>query len=323
MKQLPVCVRLATLKLPSNSDWRVNLAGRPLKKIKMLNRKGVLAFCALFVASLAAWWHPFVTTIGLALDRDTHTHILLIVPLSCVLIYIGRHGFYQPSEKATLGISLLAAALLIAGSAHWTTRLSADVTLSLNMLSLGLWWLGSFMVCFGERVFRSFLFPLCFLLFVVPIPEFALNRIVQSLQQESAFAARMMFHMARVPVTQEGTVLSIPDLDVEVAPECSSIRSSLILVILTLVLGQLLLRSWRRKAILFAIALPLSFVKNGFRIFVISELGTRVDPAYLDGWLHHHGGVVFLAVAIGIICLFLWALRRTEGSRPRNDARAI
>jgi hypothetical protein len=37
------------------------------------------------------------------------------------------------------------------------------------------------------------MFPLCFLFLMAPIPEFALNWIVELLQQQSALAARILF----------------------------------------------------------------------------------------------------------------------------------
>jgi exosortase len=147
---------------------------------------------------------------------------------------------------------------------------------------------------------------------MVPIPEFALSRIVEFLQYQSAFAARIMFRAAGVPVTQDGIMLSIPNLDIEVARECSSIRSSLMLIVTTLVLAHLFLRSWWRKILLVAAAIPLSVAKNGLRIFTIAELGTRVDPGFLDGNLHHHGGIVFFGVSVVAVGALLWILRRTE-----------
>jgi exosortase len=185
------------------------------------------------------------------------------------------------------------------------------------MFALVIFWIGCIVLCFGLRTFRSLVFPLCFLFLIVPIPEFALARTVEWLQQQSALAARIMFRCAGVPVTQEGIVLSIPDLDIEVARECSSIRSSLMLVITTTVMSHLLLRSWWRKAVLVAVSVPLSVVKNGLRIFVIGELGTRVNPGFLDGNLHHHGGVLFLALALGAVSVLLWLLRRTETPNGR------
>ena len=84
------------------------------------------------------------------------------------------------------------------------------------------------------------------------------------------------------------------------------------LVVTTMVLAQLLLRSFWRKLLVVAVAVPLSVAKNGLRIFVIAMLGTKVDPAYLNGRLHHQGGVVFLAIALLVIFLLLWILRKCE-----------
>jgi exosortase len=199
-----------------------------------------------------------------------------------------------------------------------------DERLSLAMFALVSWWIASVVACFGAGTLRSFLFPLCFLFWLVPLPEFVLGWIVEFLQRQSATAARIMFHLSGVPASQDGIVLSIPGLDVEVAPECSSIRSSLMLVITTMVLARLLLRSWWRRALLIACAIPLSIAKNGLRIVVISELGTRVDPGFFDGKLHHHGGVIFLALALAVTMLLLWLLRRTESRAwPTTVVRSV
>lgn len=284
-----------------------------------LERKPRPVFFVLLVASFALWGHPLASTLRLALENDAHTHILLIVPLTCGLICLERKALrpaFEPS--AAVGASLLAGALLLAGAAKWVSGLPDDVRLSMSMFALVTWWLGSIIRCFGARAFQTFLFPLCFLFLMVPIPNVVVNGIIEFLQQQSATTARIIFRVAGVPVTQDGIILSIPGLDVEVVRECSSIRSSLILVITTMVLAHLLLCSWWRKTLLVAAAIPLSFVKNGLRIFVISELGTRVDPGFLDGRLHHRGGIVFLSIALGVVALLLWILRRTEPPNPQK-----
>jgi exosortase len=136
------------------------------------------------------------------------------------------------------------------------------------------------------------------------------------LQQGSAAAAHFLFAVAGVPVEQKGLLVHIPGLTVEVARECSSIRSSSMLLVTTLVLAQLLLRSPWRKALVIAVAIPLSVVKNGLRIFVIAMLSTRVDPSFLTGRLHREGGVIFFLIALGTIFLLLWMVRRGEAEKP-------
>jgi len=113
--------------------------------------------------------------------------------------------------------------------------------------------------------------------------------------------------------------VSIPGLDIEVARDCSSIRSSLMLVVTTMVLAHLFLRSGWRKALLALAAIPLSVAKNGLRIFTIAELGTRIDPGFLNGKLHHNGGILFFGLSVVAVGVLLWILRRTEEDRSENQ----
>ena len=290
----------------------------------MTKRTQALAFAFLCAVSIVFWWHSLVVTLELALANDAYTHILLIFPLSAALIYLDSKYMnskapdsealrIRPQPSPRIGAALLALALVIGGYARWGMGATpGDVRVSLAMFALVMWWLASVLLCFGARTFHSFLFPLCFLFLMVPIPDFALSRIIEFLQQQSALAARIMFRAARVPVTQDGIMLSIPNLDIEVSLECSSIRSSLMLVVTTMVFAHLFLRSWWRKVLLVAAAIPLSVAKNGLRIFTIAELGTRVDPGFLDGKLHHNGGILFFGIAVVAVGALIWALRRTE-----------
>jgi len=278
-------------------------------------RKRWAAFAGLIVLSLILWWHSLSTTLRLALDSEAHTHILLIVPLSCALIYLNKDATKAHYKSSlVVGIPILAAALLLAAIAAWQSG-SEGTRLSLSILALVFWWMGSVMLCFGLQTFRSFLFPLCFLLLAVPLPESVLNRIVEFLQYQSAVAARVLFRAVGVPATQDGIMLSIPTLDIEVARECSSIRSSMMLVMTTMVLAHLFLRSWWRQLLLVLVTIPLSVMKNGLRIFTIAELGTRIDRGFLNGKLHHQGGILFFGVAVVGVIGLLWILRRTESQR--------
>ncbi len=275
--------------------------------------------------SLAIWGRPLVSTLALASRDDRYTHILLILPVSAALLFLDRQDlkslasqFPDASCRDAVGMSssFLLIAVLVAAWVRWKSGiLSSDVELALNLFALVVWSLAAFALCFGARAFRRSIFPLCFLLWLVPLPDFILEKIVSLLQQGSVLAAHFLFWATGVPAAQDGMFVNIPGLTLEVAPECSSIRSSLMLVVTTLVLAQLLLRSPWRKALVVAVAIPLSVVKNGLRIYTIAMLGTRVDPGFLTGRLHRQGGVIFFAIALAAIFLLLWFLRRSE-TRP-------
>ena len=271
-------------------------------------------FALLLTVSLVVGWRPLVDTFALSLRNDEYTQILLILPISAALIFLERRPLRAAvTLNVRIGGAILAIAVLIACfEIVRSAFLPSDVQLSIGMLALVLSWIGAFVFCFGSRASRLALFPLCFLFGLVPLPKLALNWVIMLLQLGSAWAAHLLFAVCGVPVAQDGVLLTIPGLTLQVAQECSSIRSSLMLLVTTMVLAQLLLRSPWRKTVVVGLAVPLSVAKNGLRIFTIAMLGTRVDPGYLTGRLHRQGGIVFFAIALVIVFGLLWILRRGE-----------
>jgi exosortase len=226
-----------------------------------------------------------------------------------------------PESAVGLGSFLLIAAILIGAFSRTISQI--DVQLSIEMLSIVIWWIGSFVLCFGSHVARLFLFPLCFLFWLVPIPAPLLEKIVAIWQHGSAISASLLFSALGIPNTQNGIMLSIPGLNLEVAQECSSLRSSLMLIVTSMVLAQLFLQSFWRKTVVVLAAIPLSIAKNGVRIFTISMLGTRVDPGFLHGNLHRHGGIVFFLLALGVVVLLLWLLNRSENGVHTSSLKPV
>ncbi len=276
-----------------------------------------VVFGPLALIAVAIWWNPLASLFALALRNEQYTHILLILPISAALIVLQSEPPAGPSVlSAAVGSALLVIAVMARISMVWIDLSSADLQLSLNILALVAWWIGAFLACFGAHAFRRALFPLCFLLWMVPLPQLVLDPLVSLLQHGSASSAHLFFAAARIPVEQRGTLVHIPGLTLEVAPECSSIRSSMMLLVTSMVCAQLLLHSFWRKAAVLAAAIPLAVLKNGLRIFVLGVLATKVDPGFLTGRFHRQGGIVFLLIALLGIFLLLWILRRGENQEP-------
>ena len=270
-------------------------------------------FAALVIISIAFWWTSLVSLFALASGDEQYTHILLILPVSAALILLEWKSLALSTRPSpTVGLAWLIVAATVNVAVRWRALQSTDLQLSLNILVLVAWWLAAFNFCFGTRAFRRAIFPLCFLFWMVPLPSIVLTPIVTLLQQGSAASAHLFFAAVGIPVAQRGMLIHIPGLTLEVAPECSSIRSSMMLIVTTMVLAHSLLRSsWRRIAVVVA-AIPLAVAKNGLRIFVLGVLATRVNPGFLTGRLHRHGGIVFFLIALAAIFLLLWILRRRE-----------
>jgi exosortase len=296
------------LKEGNNID---RLHGSSLTKTKTVQ------LMLLLVASVPIWWGPIVAIVRLALNRDAYTYVLLIPLLSLALISFEIRNVPDRGTKRRFGLILLGVALILriyTALAPWYPSRAENPSIGIGALVI--WWIGSVVLWMGLDAIRDLLFPLCLLFLMIPIPEQGIAWITAGLQQQSASASSLLFRLIGVPVVHDGVVLSIPGLTIEVAQECSSIRSSTMLVLVTLILAHLFLRSRWRQAVLVFAAIPLSILKNGIRIVTIAELGTRVNPSFLHGNLHRHGGIVFLSLAVLLVLVLLWVLRRGEIETP-------
>ena len=169
------------------------------------------------------------------------------------------------------------------------------------------------MLCYGAGTFKRAAFPLLFLLWIVPLPAFVLDKAVELLRTGSASVSYALFRLAGVPVMREGFSFFLPGVEIEVARQCSSIRSSTSLLIVGLLVGHVFLLSNSRKILLALCIVPIVIFKNAVRIVTISLLGVYVDGSFFDGSFHHkYGGLAVSALALGILVPVVWILRKSE-----------
>lgn len=200
---------------------------------------------------------------------------------------------------------------------HWiTTRDSlswqGDDSLSAAAFAILLIWVGGFLASYGLPAVREAAFPLLFLLLMIPLPEQFLNWTIELLQRGSTEISYLLFNLVGVPALKQGFVISVPGISIEVAAECSGIRSSLALLITCLLAAHLYLRTPWKIAVFILLVLPLSIIKNGIRIVTLTLLSLYVDPRFLTGSLHRDGGFVFFLLALLLLFPVFLALERSE-----------
>lgn len=191
---------------------------------------------------------------------------------------------------------------------------------SLTVLALGLGIMAAFLLCYGRQSFRAALFPLCCLLLAVPAPAWVLDRFTTALQHGSAAISYEMMHLSGLPVFAQGQKLSLQGLEVEVAPECSGIRSCLAVLLATLFAARVYLRSGWSRVSLILVTIPLALLKNALRISVIVVLSAYVNHAFVESPVHRYGGLIFTPLEIAALAGLLEILRRFESAKGGHGA---
>ncbi len=294
---------------------RLSTAAQPGK----LSRRDC-GFILFLTASLVGYWKPLSGLVSFSLSQDYASHIILIIPISAFLIYRKRTEIFFTVKTIPLpGILLFLAAniFLCLALRRAESQLHGN-GLSLVTLAIVLIWISAFIFFYGTRAFYRALFPLLFLLLLVPIPETAVDKIIVFLQAGSAAVAYDLLRLLSIPVLKQGFILRMPNLDIEVAKECSGIRSSLALLVTALVLGELVLRSAWRKALWVLSIVPILIFNIGVRIVTLCLLTMYVYPGFLHGWLHTSGGILFYLLGLAILFPILNALRKSEGRGDRS-----
>jgi exosortase len=276
-------------------------------------------FAALSVISVLVFWKPLTALVEYSLSHESASHILLIPLVTLYLLYTERDRIFRSTHFSVVSgavVILLGIGLYWLANPSWASAEGNDVLVA-TTLSFVTIWIGAFLLCYGSRAALAAAFPLLFLLLMVPLPQAVLEKSIYLLQQGSTEIAYLLFRLVQVPVFRQGFVLALPSVSIEVAKECSGIRSSMALLITCLLAAHLFLRTRWKMTFFVLLALPLAIIKNGIRITTLTLLAIYVDPSFLTGSLHHDGGVVFFLLALAILAPVLLLLQKSDRA-PRS-----
>jgi exosortase len=266
------------------------------------------------ITLILMFYAPMKLLLVSSFGNELYSHIIVIPVVSIYLLYIRRREIFKENS-----LSVIPGCVFIVGGIIFYivgTGKGADFDqndfLSLMTFSAVICWIGGFVLFYGIEASRVALFPLLFLLFMVPVPGFLMERIILVLQICSAEVSYWIFKVTGVPIYREGFIFYLPGLTIEVAKQCGGIRSSLVLFIVSILAGHLFITSWNRKVILSICVFPITIFKNSIRIVTLSLLGVYVDPRILESTLHRRGGIPFFLVALSFLGIVLWFLKRLE-----------
>ncbi len=257
-------------------------------------------------------------------EDTTSSHLALVPFVSIALVYLDRRAIFSSvrSERSA-GASVIAVGLgLWLFAQLYQLPRNQDDELTISVVAVIVLWIGGFLLLYGRTACRRALFPLLFLGFMIPIPQFVLDPAVLFLKTGSTETVSALFTLTGTPFYREGFVFALPNVVIEIADECSGIRSSIGLLLTSLLAGHLYLRTGWKKSALVAAVVPLAILKNGIRIVSLCLLSLHVDPSFLTGQLHHEGGIVFFLLALAILAPVLALLRRSEFPEPAGASRA-
>lgn len=261
-----------------------------------------------------AYYHVIFKLVHDWATDDNYSHGFLIVPLAGYLVWERRdHLLSIPLKPSALGLpavvgSLAVLAIGTLGAELFLTRVSIIGVLG-----------GAIVFLCGWQHLRALVFPLCFLLLMIPLPVIVFNQIAFPLQLLASQAGEWVLVLLGVPVLREGNVIVLAHTSLEVAEACSGIRSLVSLLTLGIVYGYF---TDTRSSVRLLIALstiPVAVIANGLRVAGTGVAAQFYGPEAAEGFFHEFSGWAVFVVAF---LALLGIQRLVSVAFPLEDALA-
>ena len=271
---------------------------------------------ALVLGGIAILYADVVQELVRVWSTDTnYSHGFLIPPIAAFLAWERRNRFLSaPPRPARAGLVVIGASALVLalGGGAFLSRISLVAALG-----------GAALAIFGWSRFRAIAFPLAILLLMIPLPAPVFERLESPLQLATSVLSEAMIRTVGIPVFRDGNLLALGNVTLEVAKECSGIRTSISLVVLGLAFGYSAdTRRWPRLLVL-GLTVPVVVLTNAIRVAATAVSAHYFGRETATGFLHDLYGWLAFAAAFATLFLIHHLLVRAAGtSHPTSGTSA-
>lgn len=280
-------------------------------QIKTISNKAWFKGVILLALFVVAYWVPLKTMVGMWWTNEDYSYGFLIPIISAYLLWEKRHILNDLNIKSAWQV-LPFLILFILISLYGVLGSSGNV----SMPSIPILIILFVTFCFGMDAARRLIFPLVFLVFMVPVPptiEVTLGIILKSISSKLGVEFIRLFGIS---VHVSGNVIDLGVTQLQVADACSGMRYLFALFALGILYAYFFERIfWKRIACVVA-TLPIAVLTNGIRIGITGILASKYGSKTAEGFFHGFSGWFIFMLAFGFLFLFGRILRFFPSKGP-------
>lgn len=255
----------------------------------------------LFATLAAITWVYFSTLVSIVNKWDSdasYSHGYLILPVVLWLVWIKREEVrttdFRPSWFGVL--------FMLSATVVWVVARGTGV-LVVEQIAVVAMCQAAVLAILGEKLSWALIFPLAFLLWLVPFGN-ALNPWLMDITAGIATAA---LKFSGIPVLRSDLYITVPAGRFEVARACSGLNYLVALVVFGFLYAHLTYRKWAKRLLFVAAAIVIPIIANGLRVYITIAVSQLTDMRFGPGAEHVTFGNVFFFIVIGLV---IWVGRR-------------
>jgi exosortase len=233
-----------------------------------------------------------------------YAHALFVPFFVAAMIWRDREKLAAaPYDPSWLGLAFLVPAVLLLLLGR-----KADVTV-VESISFMLFILGACTMVVGKTRTRLLLFPLLFIMLMMPlVPDQLINSIAFPIQLASAKLATGLLNLLTLHSERVGTLIKMDSYKLAVELPCSGFKTLVSLLTFTAAFAYLTDAARWKRWTLFLTTIPLSLVINALRITFIGIVGELIS-AKAALTFHDYSGFIVLVMAFTFLYTFARILR--------------
>ncbi len=277
---------MTTKKTIGNADASKEFLQKNLQLISLL-----IIFLFTYVPTLLWMWDRWFA-------RDSYySHGILIPFISGFLIWQRRGEWKKIKiESSKMGIPLVISGITV----HLLSSLfRVYFTSAFSMLLV---FVGLILYFYGTGFLRKNIFPIAFLIFMMPLPEVVVANISFKMKIFAAHVAATVLNNMRIPAVQEGSLIKMRNAYVLVEDVCSGLRSLISLTALGSIFAYWMKGPIYKRILLFLLTIPIAIITNVCRIVFLASVSEIWGPQYAGGLVHEASG--FIVFGLAFVLLF-------------------
>ncbi len=150
---------------------------------------------------------------------------------------------------------------------------------------------------FGAEVFYTYLFPLFFLYFMVPIPVSIYAKVALPMQLFATKLSVFILGFTHIPVSADGNIIRIGGEMLTVAESCSGLRSLTVFIMLSVLFAYVADVSALKRVLIVAVSIPIAIAGNILRIVALSFVAYIYGAKTAIHLIHDVSGYVMFFIA--------------------------
>lgn len=150
---------------------------------------------------------------------------------------------------------------------------------------------------YGWKILRSIVFPIGFLIFMIPTPLVVIANISFKMKLFAAQIATAALNNMGLLAIREGSFIKMQHAYVIVDDVCSGLRSLISLTALGSIFAYGMKAPMLKRILLFLSTIPIAIITNVVRVVFLASLSEIWGPQFATGFLHDLSGFAVFALA--------------------------